>query len=143
MTPDILAPAALLALWSLTVLGWAAGVRLKAMSAAGIDMSEPPPGGRRGADLEGVLPDQVNWKAHNYAHLHEQPTVFYIVIAILAITGAATSLSVQLAWAYFGLRVIHSLIQGTVNYVPARFLVFLVSTVCLAVLTVQAVMATL
>ena len=143
MTTEILAPAALLALWSLVVLGWAAGVRLTAMSKAGIDMSKPPPGGRRGADLEGLLPDSVNWKAHNYTHLHEQPTVFYAVSAVLAITGAATALSVQLAFAYFGLRVIHSLIQSTVNYVPARFLVFLVSTVCLAVLTVQAVMATL
>ncbi len=143
MTTEILAPAALLAVWSLLVLAWAAGVRLKAMSAAGMDMSKPPPGGRRGNDLEGVLPDEVNWKAHNYTHLHEQPTVFYAVTVILAVTGAATSLSVQLAWAYFGLRVIHSLIQSTVNYVPARFLVFLVSTVCLAIMAVQAVMATL
>ncbi len=143
MTTEILAPAALLAVWSLLVLGWAAGVRLKAMSAVGMDMSKPQPGGRRGNDLEGVLPDEVNWKAHNYTHLHEQPTVFYAVTVILAVTGAATSLSVQLAWAYFGLRVIHSLIQSTVNYVPARFLVFLVSTVCLAIMAVQAVMATL
>ncbi len=66
MTTEILAPAALLAVWSLLVLGWAAGVRLRAMSAAGMDMSKPPPGGRRGNDLEGVLPDEVNWKAHNY-----------------------------------------------------------------------------
>ena len=143
MTTEILAPAALLAVWSLLMLGWAAGVRLRALSAAGIDMSNPQPGGRRGNDLEGVLPDRVNWKAHNYTHLHEQPTVFYVVTVILAVTGAATSLSVQLAWAYFGLRVIHSLIQSTVNYVPARFLVFLVSTVCLAIMAVQAVMATL
>ncbi len=143
MTTEILAPAALLAVWSLLVLGWAAGVRLRAMSAAGMDMSKPPPGGRRGNDLEGVLPDEVNWKAHNYTHLHEQPTVFYAVTVILAVTGAATSLSVQLAWAYFGLRVIHSLIQSTINSVPARFLVFLVSTVCLAIMAVQAVMATL
>ncbi len=143
MTTEILAPAALLAVWSLLVLGWAAGVRLRAMSAAGMDMSKPQPGGRRGNDLEGVLPDEVNWKAHNYTHLHEQPTVFYAVTVILAVTGAATSLSVQLAWAYFGLRVIHSLIQSTINYVPARFLVFLVSTVCLAIMAVQAVMATL
>ena len=143
MSTAILAPTALLALWTLIVLGWAAAVRLRALSAAGMDMAQPQPGGRRGNDLEGVLPDNVNWKFHNYAHLHEQPTLFYAMCLVLAITGAATSLSVQLAWAYLGLRIVHTLIQATVNYVPARFLVFLVSTVCLMVLTVQAVMATL
>jgi len=143
MTTDILAPAALLALWTLIVLAWAAAVRLPAMAKAGYDIAKPPPGGRRGNDLEGVLPDVVNWKFHNYAHLHEQPTLFYAITIILAITGAATTLSVQLAWAYLGLRVIHTLVQATVNFVPARFALFLVSTICLLVMTVQAVMATL
>ena len=143
MTTEILAPAALLALWTLIVLAWAAGVRLPAMAKAGFDLSNPPPGGRRGNDLEGVLPDAVNWKFHNYTHLHEQPTLFYAIAAILAITGTATALSVQLAWAYFGLRVIHTLVQATTNFVPARFGIFAVSTVCLLVLTIQSVMATL
>ena len=143
MTEQILAPAAVLAIWSLIMLVWMVGTRLPAMSKANFDMKEPAPGGRRGADLDGVLPDSVNWKAHNYAHLHEQPTVFYAVVAILAITGAASTLGVQLAWAYVALRIVHSIVQSTTNFVPLRFSVFLVSSVILLVLAIQSLQATL
>jgi hypothetical protein len=43
-----------------------------------------------------------------------------------------------LAWGYVGLRVIHSLIQGTFNIVRYRFLAFLLSSLCLLGLTVHA-----
>lgn len=143
MNVQILAPAAALAIWSLVMLTWALAVRVPAMAKAGINMAEPLPGGRRGQDLEGVLPDKVNWKAHNYAHLHEQPTVFYAVTAILAITGAVSPLGVQLAWAYVLLRIVHSIVQATVNYVPVRFLMYLLSTLALLVLAIQALQATI
>ena len=29
----------------------------------------------------------MQWKAHNYNHLHEQPTLFYAVAVVLAIVG--------------------------------------------------------
>ncbi|MDO8863334.1 MAPEG family protein [Haliea sp. E1-2-M8] len=143
MTTAILAPAALLAAWSLVILTWMAATRLPALSKAGLDLAKPMPGGRRGADLEGVLPDSVNWKAHNYTHLHEQPTVFYALCGILAISGAGTGLALQLAWAYLGLRIAHSLVQVTINYVPVRFLLFLVSSLVLAGMTYFAITATL
>lgn len=143
MTSAILAPAALLAAWSLVILTWMAATRLPALGKAGLDLSKPMPGGRRGADLEGVLPDSVNWKAHNYTHLHEQPTVFYALCCILAISGAGTGLALQLAWAYLGLRVAHSLVQVTTNFVPVRFLLFLVSSLALAGMAYFAVAATL
>lgn len=140
---EILAPAALLASWSLVMLTWMGATRIPAMGKSGLDMSKPMPGGRRGADLEGVLPDSVNWKAHNYAHLHEQPTVFYALCCILAITGIDSSLAVQLAWAYLLLRIGHSIVQSTTNYVPARFLLFLLSSLALAGMAGIAVRATL
>ena len=86
MQAQILAPAAVLVVWSLIMLFWMAGVRLPALKKAGIDLGARP--GGRGQDLEGVLPDEINWKAHNYAHLMEQPTVFYPTVLILAVTGA-------------------------------------------------------
>lgn len=139
----ILAPAAVLAAWSLIMLIWLAVARFSAVAKSGMDLSKPMPGGRRGADLEGVLPDKANWPAHNFAHLHEQPTVFYAICCILAITGSASGLDVQLAWGYVGLRVVHSLIQSTVNHVPLRFLLFLTSAIVLAVLVASALRATL
>ena len=143
MPNDLLAPAAVLLAWTLVMLFWMAFTRLPAMHRAGYDLRQPRPGGRRGADLEGVLPDSVNWVAHNYNHLHEQPTLFYAAIAILAISGSYGALAPGLAWAYVGLRVAHSLVQATVNYVPLRFALFGFSSLCLLGLVVAALRATL
>ncbi len=141
MQAQILAPAAVLVLWSIVMLFWMAGTRLPAMKKLGSAVTEAKPGGR-GQDLEGVIPDHVNWKAHNYAHLMEQPTIFYATVVIIAMMGAG-SLDVLLAWIYVGLRVAHSVWQATVNKVSIRFLLFIGSTVALVILAVRAVMMTL
>tara|TARA_B100000902_G_scaffold246035_1_gene232902 strand:- start:32 stop:463 length:432 start_codon:yes stop_codon:yes gene_type:complete len=143
MNLNILAPAAVLAFWSLTILFWMVMVRVPAMKKAGINLAEPLPGGRRGIDLEPLLPDSVNWKAHNYEHLHEQPTVFYVVLILLAISNDASTLDVQLAWAYTGLRIAHSVVHVTTNFVPVRFLLFLLSTLALLTLSFNCVLATI
>ena len=140
MNLSILLPAAVLALWSLIVLLWMVLVRLPAMKKAGINLAEPRPGGRRGIDLEPLLPDSVNWKAHNYSHLHEQPTVFYAVLVLLSISSGATALDIQLAWAYTGLRIAHTIVHATTNFVPVRFLLFFLSTLALIILTVNCVL---
>ena len=141
MQAQILAPGAALVLWSLIMLMWTAGTRLPAMSKLGTDLKTAPPGGR-GQNLEGVLPDQVQWKSHNYAHLMEQPTIFYPTLVILALMGAS-ALDVTLAWAYVALRVVHSVWQATVNRIPVRFTLFLLSTACLIVLALHAAQRTL
>jgi hypothetical protein len=141
MQAQMLAPAAVLVLWTLVVLLWIIPARFGAV--AKLDKSAlPTKPGVRGADLEGVLPDKANWPAHNYAHLVEQPTLFYAVVMILAITGPG-ALDVTLAWVYVGVRVLHSLWQNLVNTIPVRFLLFITSTIALIGLAVRAVMATL
>ena len=45
-----------------------------------------------------------------------------------------------IAWAYVLLRIVHSLLQATVNIIRYRFLLFLVSTLCLVALTLHALM---
>lgn len=141
MQAQILAPAAVLVLWSLVMLFWTAGTRFPAMAKSGADLKNAKPGGR-GQDLEGVIPDKVNWKAHNYAHLMEQPTIFYPTVIILAIMGAG-ALDVTLAWVYVAVRIVHSIWQAMVNVVSIRFLLFILSTIALVILAVRAVMATL
>lgn len=140
MQAQILAPAAVLVLWSLIMLGWLAGVRLPAVKQAGIDLGARP--GGRGQDLEGQLEPRINWPAHNYTHLMEQPTLFYAVVMILAIMGPG-AVDVVAAWAYVGLRIVHSIWQATVNKVPVRFALFISATIALGVLAVRAVMVTL
>ncbi len=142
MHMPILAPAAALVLWSLVMLFWLAGTRLPAMSKIGMDLKSAAPGGR-GQDIDPNVPPAVAWKSHNYAHLMEQPTLFYATVMILAISGGATDMSVYLAWGYTGLRVIHSIWQATVNTVSIRFLFFMLSTICLVILAIQALLATI
>jgi hypothetical protein len=141
MQAQMLAPAAVLVLWSLVMLFWTGQARFGAMARSGIDLKEAKPGGR-GQDLDGVLPDKATWKSHNYTHLMEQPTIFYPTVVILAVMGAG-AIDVALAWAYVVIRVIHSVYQSTVNRIPVRFSMFIIATACLVVLAVRALMVTL
>ena len=136
---EILKPAVVLAGWTMIVWLWMYSTRIPAMRAARIDAVHKI--GGKGSDLDGLLPDKVQWIAHNYNHLHEAPTVFYAVALVLAIVGAGDGTNAALGWAYVGLRVLHSLIQATVNRVMLRFLVFALSSIVLIALVVQAARA--
>ena len=74
----------------------------------------------------------------------EQPTIFYATVAILAIANAGGGTNTTLAWAYTGLRIVHSIWQATVNTViPVRFGLFVLSTFCLLALAINALRATI
>ncbi len=141
MEAKMLAPAAVLIVWTMIVMLWMTVTRFAALSKSGIDLSKSKPGGR-GSQLDGVLPDQVMWKSHNYTHLLEQPTIFYPAVVIIALMGASGS-DVLLAWAYVALRIIHSFWQALVNRLPVRIALFFVSSVILVVLACRAAMLTL
>jgi hypothetical protein len=136
---EILLPVAVLVAWSLVMMFWMVAVRIPAMRAKGIDLSTAV-GGRPGV-LDGVLDERAQWKAHNYIHLMEQPTLFYAIAITLAVIGAGDGTNALLAWAYVGLRVIHSLVQATTNIIRYRFFAFLLSSLVLLALTVQALIA--
>jgi hypothetical protein len=138
---QILAPAAVLVLWTLVMLIWLAATRLPPLFKQPGGLGSAKRGGR-GQDLEGVLPDSVQWKSHNYTHLLEQPVLFYAVCGILAFMGASET-DVLLAWAYVALRIVHSLWQALVNSVSVRFALFNLSTICLLVLAIHAAKLTL
>ena len=140
MNAPILAPAAILILWSLIMLIWLAATRLPALSKAGLDLSGA---GGRGQDIDPQLPPIAAWKSHNYAHLMEQPTLFYAVVVLLTLVRQGDGLNAQLAWAYVGIRIAHSLWQALVNTVPIRFGLFILSTISLFALSINLVIATL
>lgn len=136
MEAKMLAPAAALVAWSLIMLMWTAVTRLGGMKKLGADLKTAAPGGR-GVNLEGVLPDSVQWKSHNYAHLMEQPTIFYATVVILSMLGPNAG-TIAIAWGYVALRILHSLWQSTVNTIPIRFTLFVLSTICLLLLAIRA-----
>jgi hypothetical protein len=138
MDSPILAPIVALVAWTLLIMVWMAVTRFAAMKRKGISLKGRV-GGRGGAALEGVVEDEVMWKSHNYMHLVEQPTLFYAIALTLAVGHAGGGYSAILAWAYVVLRVLHSLVQTTINVVTYRFILFGLSSLALAGLTVQAV----
>ncbi|MBH1943980.1 MAPEG family protein [Erythrobacter sp. YJ-T3-07] len=131
---DILQPVVALMIWTMIMWVWMYATRIPAMSKS----PQIPPisqlRGGKGTDLDAILPDRVQWKAHNYNHLHEQPTVFYAVGIVLAIIGAGDGIPALLAWIYTGLRVIHTIVQVTANRVLVRFVLFAVSSAVLMAL---------
>jgi len=123
-----------LVLWTLVMWVWLYATRIPAIRRLRVAM--PPTQTKEAFNAQ--LPPDVRWKADNYNHLLEQPVLFYAVALTLAVLGAADPLSVYLAWAYVGLRVIHSLIQATVNVILWRFAVFALGSVVLAGLALRA-----
>jgi hypothetical protein len=137
MIHTILQPVIALVLWSFVMWAWLYATRLPAMAKLKIKYDPTQPN----AVFNDAIPPQARWKADNYNHLMEQPTLFYAVALTIAVAGAAAStVDVALAWAYVALRVVHSLIQATVNVVEARFLLFAIGSLVLLALTVRAAM---
>ena len=139
MHSDILRPMVVLIAWTLVMLGWTLATRLPAMKAAGVDMGKLV--GTKASDADRSLPPQVQWKAHNYNHLMEQPTLFYAVCAVLALSGTGDGVNAWIAWSYAGLRIAHSLVQTLGNRVLPRFILFALSSVALIALTLHAALA--
>ena len=134
----ILQPVVALAAWTMVMWLWMYGTRIPAMRAARLNPNELAD---QGVKLDNVLPPQVQWKAHNYNHLHEAPTVFYAVAIVLAIVGAGDGYNLWLGWLYVAIRIVHSLVQATVNKVVVRFAVFVLSSLVLIALIVHAAVA--
>lgn len=136
---EILRPMVVLVTWTLVMLVWTIATRLPAMNAAGVDMAKLV--GTKASDADRALPAQVQWKAHNLNHLMEQPTLFYAICSVLALTGTGDGINAWIAWAYVALRIAHSLVQATINRVYPRFVLFLLSSLMLAALTLHAALA--
>lgn len=132
---EILKPLAVLAGWTMLMWLWMYVTRIPAMSKAKIDSKNLV--GGTGQSLDGVLPDKVQWIAHNYNHLHEAPTVFYAVALALAMIGQGDGMNARIAWVYVALRIAHSLVQATTNRVMVRFALFALSSLALMALTLH------
>ncbi|GAK44161.1 conserved protein [Tepidicaulis marinus] len=138
METTFLTPVLALVSWTLIVWFWMYARRIPAMNAAGLDPQEAQHPGSLN-----MLPKPARFAADNYNHLHEQPTIFYALIIYSQLAGVADELNLTLAWAYVGLRVLHSLVQITVNKVTLRFTLFAVSTLVLVVIAIRNILAVL
>src|SRR3954470_10129602 len=133
----IIAPVVALAAWTHVMWFWMYATRIPAIFAAKMKLDPNVPKGQ----LMATLPPRVRWKADNYNHLFEQPTVFYAVALALAVIGQGSGVNATLAWVYVGLRVAHSLLQALWNNINARFAIFALSAFVLMALTFNAARA--
>jgi hypothetical protein len=134
MHSPILAPLIALVLWSFVMWAWLYATRIPAMMKSKViyDPHRPP------QEFHAQLPAPVRWKADNYNHLMEQPTLFYAVAIALALLDAGTGLNTALAWLYVALRIAHSLVQAVINVIMLRFAIFMAASVVLLVLSIRA-----
>jgi hypothetical protein len=63
----------------------------------------------------------------NFKHLYEQPVLFYALCGLALAAGSIPGWLPMAAWAYVGLRIMHTLIQCSYNRVLHRFYVFITS----------------
>ena len=135
----ILQPAVALMAWTMVMWAWMYATRIPAMNAARINpdsLATNP-----GTTLDDLLPAPVQWKAHNYNHLHEAPTLFYAVCFSLQFLGQGEHpVNIGFAWGYVSIRVLHTLVHSTFNDVRIRFFLFLLSSVFLVGLVTHAVL---
>lgn len=129
----VLMPVIALVVWTLVMQIWMLATRIGAMNAAGLD----PQVGARAVNLGAQMPDAAQFKADNYNHLLEQPTIFYAMALVLAVAGLGAGLNLWMAWIYVGSRVLHSLVQATINKVMIRFMLYMVGSIALAVMAVN------
>ncbi len=133
MNSPIFQPVAVLFLWTMIMWVWMYATRIPAMQKAKINMD---PAVYTKDDLK-KLPREVQWKADNYNHLLELPTLFYPACILLGIMGMGEGWNLYLAWGFVILRIIHSLVQVTVNVIPVRFGIFVLSSLCLWALVIH------
>ena len=133
MNDLILQPVIVMCLLSFVMMVWMYATRLpaaKKLEEDGVDVqkfSHP-------SSIGGIFPSKVERVADNYNHLFEQPTVFYAVSFVIWGLSHTDALNLYCAWAYVVIRIIHSILQATVNLVWFRFSLFMLSWIALAIM---------
>lgn len=112
---------------------WMSVARDIAMRKGGIKLHEAA----HTRDLAISLPSWARRVSDNYNHLFEAPTVFYATALAIVFSGLADPIYAACAWAFLGLRVLHSCVQATVNMVAVRATVYGLSWIPLAILVVR------
>ena len=134
MHSPILTPVIALVLWSFVMWAWLYATRMPAM--VRLKIKDDPR--RPRSEFDEAIPPEVRWVADNYNHLMEQPTLFYAIAITLALMDFGGGINYWLAWGYVGLRIVHSIVQSTINIVAVRFTIFALATFCLLGLTIHA-----
>src|SRR6478735_751606 len=78
-------------------------------------------------ELARLSPPQVSNPSDNLKNLFELPTVFYAIVLYLFTTSQVDGPYVHAAWIFFLFRALHSAVHCTFNFIPLRFLLYVIS----------------
>lgn len=127
----IFLPVATLALWTLLVLALVPIRRFTAASQKKVTADDF----RFGESAN--VPGDVAIANRAWMNLLEAPLLFYVASLIFFVTAHVDQQVLMLAWAYTGLRIVHSLIHVTYNRVFHRLTAFALSNVVLVTLWIR------
>ena len=85
----------------------------------------------------GTPPEYVQKIGRNFANLLETPILFYLLAALVVTLKIDSALMLNLAWFYVVLRLVHTLIHISYNYVIHRFLAFALSMLSLLAMWIE------
>ncbi|TNJ34706.1 MAPEG family protein [Arenimonas terrae] len=118
----------LLAMVGLTLLVW---LRLYAVRLPEMRRSKIDPQRLAGSADKHLLKDTR--ASDNFINLFEVPVLFYVLVLATVSAGVNDAVLAGLAWAFVGLRGLHSLIQCSYNRVVHRFIAYALATLALFV----------
>jgi hypothetical protein len=85
-----------------------------------------------------LSPPRVSNPSDNLKNLFELPTIFYAVVLYLHVTNQVDTAYLAAAWVFFALRVAHSAVHCTFNFIPLRFWLYAISAGALWFMVVRA-----
>jgi hypothetical protein len=110
--------------------------RLSFIYMSGLDPKQMTP-----AELGRLSPSKVSTPSDNLKNLLEMPTIFYAVVLYLYVTQKVDATYVGAAWAFFLFRALHSVVHCTFNFIPLRFVLYVISAGALWFMVIRAVIA--
>lgn len=87
--------------------------------------------------LAQTLPEHINYASYNLKNLFELPVLFYAVCLYLMCTDVVDEVHIICAYVFLSFRILHSLIHCTINFVPARFVTYLIASIALWTMIVR------
>ena len=82
-------------------------------------------------ELDMASPAGAVHPSDNLKNLFELPVIFYGLVIALFMTGQVDTTYLTAAWLFAGFRILHSAMHCTLNVIPVRFLLYLISAFAL------------
>jgi hypothetical protein len=110
--------------------------RLRFIFSSGLDPKRMTP-----LELARLSPPQVSAPSDNLKNLLELPTVFYAIVLYIYVTHQVDAVLVGAAWVFFVFRALHSVVHCTFNFIPLRFVLYVISAGALWLMVLRAALS--